>query len=289
MSDATTALPCMFCGTPVDRATAHALGSKYACGVCYQPTGAGEPSFAIPERRLWPWIVGIIVVLAGSGIGIWRYRVAKAHAAFEDEYPYEPSDRELAVIDANLDRWRDNIDTLARVIEKPPAFESVRLTGPCERDVEHAQRFIIDRASADTMRDELRELVATAERRRFDRLGTKTRIVGKLGSPVLAIRFDEQRDATIVRDDPANPYYVSGTAAGTAYVFEPDGKVVCAGRFAALSADSITYTKYVLEHQSEGEKKAMDNVAKNSAQRILDEDLEARTTKAVVAGLRRVE
>src|SRR5262245_59325461 len=92
VADANGNVPCFYCNTRVKRADAFVIGSQgYACPahVAFDPSCPDNASLAdtVIKRRLWPWVVGIaIVVVAGGAFMGWRYKVG-TQRELEERYP----------------------------------------------------------------------------------------------------------------------------------------------------------------------------------------------------------
>ena len=194
-------------------------------------------------------------------------------------------------MDKHLDRWRDNVDELAAAIGNPPALKTVELTAtPCDRSIDGAMEFHGHDATREEVKRQVVGLIEHAERGRFVHELHRAMVMRELQAPVLVIAVHHDQRAKLHREDPSDAYFDHGERAGTAYLFEPDGKLVCAGAFEATSSDQVEWTKYTYGHETEEEKRGVitdgDDISVRSA---LDRDLDKRMHQALAASLKRVQ
>jgi hypothetical protein len=276
-------VPCVLCGRRTPWSAAALIGSLgYACATC-QHAGLTTPEDTRIRRRLWPWVLGLCLLLAGGGIALWRHLEAQQRAELEREYPIAASTAELQAFELHLDRWGD-LNKLAIALDDPPDLPTLTLGAACDREIADSLQVRADRDDLGAIRFALKDLVASATRGRFRSDWERIAVVRHIGAPVLAVRHLDRRDAKIENGHAAT--FDSGHISGVAYLYEPDGTLVCAGEFTATSSDSLTVeiTRFGTDDASYDP-----NRDRGTVKDALRDDLEAQAAKAIGPALRKVQ
>ena len=283
VADADGNVPCWWCGAKVAWRDAQMIGSEgYSCGRHPAPAAQQPLNLTLPRRRMWPWAVGIVAAIAGAIALIWWHQRSVARDELARRYPIVASAGEQAILDRNVDRWRDGRASLVAKLGALPAIDQLHLGAACgdigdntleldARDREDAARRIAD-------------IVDGAERGRFTSALSYAWVMSVVTGPVLAVQLAEDHEAKIVNR--ADPYYEAGRRSGTAYLLDADGTVRCAGAFEARSSHEITYDHYGPDLARDGH--ALDSTDQSSARTSLDFDLDRNTRAAIASSLRRV-
>ncbi|MBA2539577.1 MAG: hypothetical protein H0V17_08080 [Deltaproteobacteria bacterium] len=289
--DANGDVQCLYCGRAVKWEAAQLVGSAgFECGTCQHAFNHAEatPLDTRIGPRKWPWIV-IGVLAVGGGIGAWQYLAARARAELAKEFPVAASDADQDVIDRNVDRWTDGMDKLAVAVDNPPPLRSLKLGAACDVSIDGAMELRSDKHSPDEIKREIKNLVKSAERGRFKHELSLIGTVRAIQAPVLATTLHEESKAKLHKDNPEEPVFDAGVVAGTAYVFDPDGTLRCAGAFEATSSEKVEYTRSVYGWESDEEKRRFNDSDRWSADLSLDSDLEKQMAKAIAASLKKVD
>jgi hypothetical protein len=289
--DADGNVRCIYCGRAVKWEAAQMVGSTgFECGTCQHANNWQEP-VALDTNlkgKKWPWIVAGVLGAAAI-VGAWQFMAMKDRQELAREYPIAATDEDEALFDKHVDRW--DVVKVAAALDSPPAFKTLALGAACDRSIQGAYEHRSDREkSRDDVRRDLQLLVESAERGRFYNEFHRFATVMQIAGPVLSIRLHDGDKPRVLRSeqDPDHAYFQPGTRAGTAYLYDLDGTLLCAGAFEAESSPQVEYTKYSWKGTPDDEQKKFTAEDQRSADDSLDADLDKQMTAAIAAALKKV-
>jgi hypothetical protein len=281
--DADGNITCVWCKRLEKWEAAQMIGSAgFACAACARMQAA--PALGLPEnlsvrRRVWPWFLGAGVLGVAVIAVIVHHERAQARAELEAEYPVANSASDDALIDRALERWKP-----ARVLAEvaaPPSLASLKLGTACDYEP-NALSLEARVRDDDELGQQLKYLFANAKRGRYTDEWSHAQTVLQIAGPVLVVAVAEEAKPEM-KQRGEKLGYIGGHRAGTAYVYDIDGTLKCAGTYDAESSKVVKYTSYDVDSE------AVSTTDRRSAHDAVDYDLDEQTRSAIVAGLHRVE
>jgi hypothetical protein len=219
----------------------------------------------------------VALVVLGGGF-MWQHERMAGRAELERAFPTEPNDAQAKELAAAVATWRAAETKLATAVKQLPPIDSLGLDEPCA--LANAPRIELMPNDGDyptQVRDNVDAKLADLERDRFRSPGELERILLASHELVQVVTIEHEQAPKLhassetrgVRD------YTPGERSGGTYLFDAQGRLVCAGRFEARSSDEIHYGDEGMGNPSA----AVDELAR---------DLNRRTREVVGLGLRRV-
>jgi|GEM_PF-5661710 len=234
----------------------------------------GTAPVAIPyrpaPRRRWPLLAAAIGVAAIAAVGYTIYTTRDARRDLEVRYPIAASGIEQTQLANGATRWNQGKSRLLATLAAfdAPELATLKGVGACtletsrsddelaraalvsdgespawdDRDLDVSLRHVI--LPGETLGDltalarpEIDQLIAAAERGRFQTIAGRDHILHALDNAFVIVRVDEMRMPEL---DRAHDTIAPGLIAGTAYAFDPaSGSLRCAGAFQASSSSNI--------------------------------------------------
>lgn len=222
---------CIRCGRRVKWEVASLLGSDgFACDGCSSaPTFTADTNLA---RRKWPWIVGgvmVVCIAVSAAVVVVRQRTAIAR-----EFPIEASDAERAVLDAHSQRW--NGPRLEAAVAALPAITQLSLGGVCTRSIDQAYNFTVPHESPGKLALVADQLKNIGKRGRFRDDRERFFAMRSVDQPILVVRLSADERPRVVTTMRRDHEFRAGWRSGAAYLYDPDGSLLCAGAFEATSS-----------------------------------------------------
>ncbi len=274
--DADGNITCIGCGKKVPFGEADIVGSAgMACRSC-RPSPVAPAETTLARRKLWPWLVGIPVAITGVVYGIWHHDRAMDREEYERQYPVANAPGDDETISHALARWQPK--AVIAGVSAPPALATLHLGAACAMSLDHA--YEVRSGDADDATGQIASVFQDAKRGRYYDEMDRQRTLARIGAPVLVVAISDQELPEMTNE--GSDFY-AGRRAGTAYVYDIDGKLACAGAFEASSSDSVKYWTVKSDNPVIAGDQRLD------ARRAVTNDLDKQTHDSILAGLKRVE
>jgi hypothetical protein len=308
--DADGNVTCLWCRQPVPVASADLVGSDgYVCRPCNVKMGASDVPVELSRRRVWPWLAGGGIAVAGISIGVYVLHARNEAEQLAKEYPIAATSRAELLLERHAPAWdRDRI-VGALGTWTPAPIASLTQGGSCPLGLAVPRGSATDEANTDEDREpasfrallekhddpdlavtrwlvagpgladraatQVDTLLAAADRKRFRSIDAQERIVDTIASPLLVVQLDLDLEPQLADAD--RDRFQGGARRGTAYAFDPrTGTLTCAGAFTATSSEKVQSLDGMMPLQ-------------NNAHAAIARDFEASTLRAIAAGLRQVK
>lgn len=258
------------------------------------------------RRRRWPFVAAGLAIAAAAAITYVASAKRDARRDLETRYPIAASATQQAQLADGAARWTKGRTRLLATLAAfdAPELSTLKGVGACQldtarsdderarsslvtdgeapawddRDLDVTLRHVIlpDESLGDLAalaRPEIDQLIAAAERGRFQTAAGRDHVLHALDGAFVLVRVTELHQPEL---DRAHDGVVPGVLAGTAYAFDPtSGALRCAGSFRATSSANAGSPSHY--------------AGLDRANEAVIHDFEAQVESAIVASLRAVD
>jgi hypothetical protein len=251
-----------------------------------------------------PLVIGAVVVIGGVVFGVRFLKQRSANQIEEMRYPIAATQMQKDHLQVEAAKWKRGRDALLAALvafepSEPPASDKPcplslalpredagitdgeRMASARDRDPEENIKLAFETSPelADKVDQQLTTLLATAGRARFHSVRGRQLAIAAVVLPLVVMKLEEKQSPTVtMRSDMygTRKVFSPGRRAGVAYVFDKQtGKLRCAGRFEAMSSESIETVQGEWGAGNEND--------------VIEIDFETNTIKAIESAVRAIE
>ena len=198
-------------------------------------------------------------------------------AEYEKQYPVANTSGDATTIAQAFKRWQPR--AVIAGIAAPPTVSTLRLGAACDASLDGVLEF--PAGEGDQAKTTLAYTFEDARRGRYLNVNDHDRTLRHMAKPILVLSIAETVAPEMIGSG-SQKTYEAGSRTGSAYVYDIDGTLQCAGTFQAESSDVVKYSTWKSDDPRINGNPEVD------AKRAVANDLDTATRAAAVAGLRRV-
>src|SRR5262249_35099287 len=141
----------------------------------------------LKRRALWPWLVGIPVVLAGVIVGIWHYERTMDRREYERRYPVANHPGDDDTIARAFARWQPK--AVIAGVTSPPALDTLHLGAACATALDHA--YEVRAGDADNATAQIASVFEDARRGRYYDERERQNTLDRMVAPTLVVAISD--------------------------------------------------------------------------------------------------